>query len=251
MAMGKNIMELLFRVKADDAKKDIKQVGDGLKKVGTGGKVAQKGLNFMSGGLKKVGLAIKAAGIGLLIGVLSQLTGLFSQNQKTSDTFARIMLKLKPIFDALGKAIEIVASFLEGLIDIVSNVIGALFGFSGASNDAANSLVEQRNKVKLLSAELALLQLEYQREAELMRQIRDDESKSIEERIQANFELGKVLAQQLEEEKRLANESLRLAEMELAMNKDNIDLQTALIDAKTKMAEIDERITGQRSEQIN
>ena len=250
MAMGKNIMELLFRVKADGAKKDIKQVGDGLKKVGTGGKVAQKGLNFMGNGLKKVGLAIKAAGIGLLIGVLSQLTGLFSQNQKTSDTFARIMLKLKPIFDALGKAIEFVAGLLEGMIDIVSSVVGALFGFSGAANDAANSLVEQRNKVKLLTAELAMLQLEYQREAEIMRQIRDDESKSIDERIQANFELGKVLAEQLEEEKRLAMESLRLAEMELAMNKDNIDLQTALIDAKTKMAEIEERITGQRSEQL-
>lgn len=250
MAMGKQELVLFFKVAAEKAKKNIKEVGDGLKKVGTGGKTAQKGLNFMSGGLKKVGLAIKAAGIGLLIGVLSQLTGLFSQNQKTSDTFARIMLKLKPIFDALGKAIEIVAGFLEGLIDIVSNVIGALFGFSGASNDAANALVEQRNKVKLLTAELALLQLEYQREAEIMRQIRDDESKSIEERIQANFELGKVLAEQLEEEKRLANESLRLAEMELAMNKDNIDLQTALIDAKTKMAEIEERITGQRSEQL-
>ena len=34
------------------------------------------------------------------------------------------------------------------------------------------------------------------------------------------------------------------------MNKDNIDLQTAVIEAKTKLAEIDERITGQRSEQL-
>ena len=250
MAMGKNIMELLFRVKADDAKKDIKEVGDGLNKVGSGGKLAQKGLGFMSNGFKKVGLAMKAAGIGLFVGLLSQLTGLFQSNQKTSDAFSRIMLKLKPIFDAVGKALEFVVGLLEGMIDIVSNVIGSLFGFADASNNAADALVEQRNKVKLLNAELALIQLQYQREAELMRQIRDDESLSIEERIAANFELGKILAEQLEIERNAASQSLRLAEMELALNEENIDLQTALIDAKTKLAEIDERITGQRSEQL-
>jgi hypothetical protein len=250
MAMGKNIMELLFRVKADDAKKDIKEVGDGLNKVGSGGKLAQKGLGFMSNGFKKVGLAMKAAGIGLFVGLLSQLTGLFQSNQKTSDAFSRIMLKLKPIFDAVGKALEFVVGLLEGMIDIVSNVIGSLFGFADASNNAADALVEQRNKVKLLNAELALIQLQYQREAELMRQIRDDESLSIEERIAANFELGKILAEQLEIERNAASQSLRLAEMELALNEENINLQTALIDAKTKLAEIDERITGQRSEQL-
>ena len=38
--------------------------------------------------------------------------------------------------------------------------------------------------------------------------------------------------------------------MELDQNKDNIDLQVALINAKTEMADLDERITGQRSEQL-
>ena len=68
--------------------------------------------------------------------------------------------------------------------------------------------------------------------------------------FRSNFELGKVLAEQMEHEKALAMEGLRLAEMELALNEDSIDLQTKLIDAKTKLAEIDERITGQRSEQL-
>jgi len=250
MATGKKEIVLLFKAATEKAQKNIKNVGDGLKQVGTKGKLAQKGLGFMSKGLKGIGIAIKAAGIGLFISLLSQLTGLFSSNQKTTDAFQRILLKLKPIFDAIGKAIEIVVGVLESLVDLFMSTIGALFGFSSASNDAASALVEQRNKVQLLTAELALLQLQYQREAELMRQIRDDEARSIDERIQANFELGKVLAEQMEQEKALAMEGLRLAEMELALNEDNIDLQTKLIDAKTKLAEIDERITGQRSEQL-
>ena len=83
-----------------------------------------------------------------------------------------------------------------------------------------------------------------------MRQIRDDESKTIEERIQANFELGKVLEEQLRHERSIANEFLKLAEMELMVNEDNIELQKKVLDQKVKLAEIDERITSQRSEQL-
>ena len=257
MAVGKKVMELLFKVSAKKAKDDIKEVGDGLKKVGIGGKLAQGGLNLMSRGFKGIGVAIKAAGIGLFIGLLSQLTGLFQQNQKTADTFQRIMIKLKPVFDAVGKVIEFVATVLEKLIDLFTGAIGFIGKLIGVTNDAtsasddfAASLVEQRKKVQLLESELAMLQLQYQREAELMRQIRDDEARTIDERIQANFELGKVLEEQLRHERSIANEFLKLAEMELMVNEDNIELQKKVLDQKVKLAEIDERITSQRSEQL-
>ena len=96
--IGKQFIDLFFRVETKDAKKDIDDVGDGLKGVGTSGKIAEGGLNLVRKGFKGIGLAIKAAGIGLVIGLLSQLTGVFQSNQKVADTFGRIMLKLKPIF---------------------------------------------------------------------------------------------------------------------------------------------------------
>jgi hypothetical protein len=257
MAAGKKVMELLFRVKSKEAKQDIKEVGDGLGNVGKKGKIAQGGLNLMSKGFKGIGVAMKAAGIGLFIGLLSQLTGLFQQNQKTADTFQRILIKLRPVFDAVGKVIEFVATVLETLIDLFTGAIGWIGDLIGVTNSAtsasdnfADSLVEQRKKVQLLESELAMLQLQYQREAELMRQIRDDEMLSIDERIQANYELGKVLEEQLRHERNIAAEFLQLAEMELSVNKDNIELQKAVMDQKVKLAEIDERITGQRSEQL-
>tara|TARA_R100001443_G_scaffold36260_3_gene50117 strand:- start:159 stop:2501 length:2343 start_codon:yes stop_codon:yes gene_type:complete len=257
MAAGKKVMELLFRVKSKEAKKDIKEVGDGLSNVGKKGKIAQGGLNLMGKGFKGIGVAIKAAGIGLFVGLLSQLTGLFSQNQKTADTFQRIMIKLQPVMDAVGKVIELLAAGLEKMVDWITQAIGWIGDLIGVSNSfgdsvnaSADALVNQRKKVQLLEAELGLLQLQYQREAELMRQIRDDESLSIQERIDANYELGKVLEEQLQRERDIASESLYLAELELSRNKNNVELQVALLDAKTKLAEIDERITGQRSEQL-
>jgi hypothetical protein len=114
----------------------------------------------------------------------------------------------------------------------------------------ANNITKMRNEVKLADAQQRQLQLTYQREAELQRQLRDDISLTFEERIAANEELGRVLDEQFAEEQALAQKKVDLAELELSRNKTNIDLQVALIDAKTELADLDERITGQRSEQL-
>ena len=42
--IGKQFIDLFFRVETKDAKKDIDDVGDGLKGVGTSGKIAEGGL---------------------------------------------------------------------------------------------------------------------------------------------------------------------------------------------------------------
>jgi hypothetical protein len=234
--MGKKKIDIELNVKAKKAAKDLKTVDKGLTGIGKAGKMA-------GGGFKVMGTAMKAAGIGIIVTLFGKLVEVLMKNQKFMDAMNKIFLALEPILMAVAEVISIV---VEGL----ANLIGTAMSAAGATNKLTAGLVDQRKKVQLLEAELGLLQLQYQREAELMRQIRDDESLSIDERINANRELGKVLEEQLEHERSIAMESLRLAEIELAINKDNIELQVALTEAKTKMAEIDERITGQRSEQL-
>lgn len=257
MALGKQFIDLFFRVETKKAQKDIEDVGDGLDNVGKKGKVASGGLKLVGNGFKFIGGAIKAAGIGLLVGLLAQLTGIFQSNQKTADTFGRIMIKLQPVFQAIGDVIGIVAEGLEKLIDLftgainwLGSLIGLSDGYASSSADLADEIINLRNEQKLMNAELALTQLQYQREAELQRQIRDDTSRTMEERIAANQELGNILQQQSNEEIEMANVGLELAEKELSLDRDNIDLQVAVIEAKTKLAEINERITSQRSEQL-
>ena len=113
-----------------------------------------------------------------------------------------------------------------------------------------NAITQLRNEVKLAEANQRKLQLTYQKDAELQRQIRDDVSKTFEERIAANTKLGEILDEQFLKEQALAQKKIDLAALELSKNKENIDLQVALINAKTEMADLDERITGQRSEQL-
>ena len=114
----------------------------------------------------------------------------------------------------------------------------------------AKAITALRNEVKLAEANQRQLQLTYQRDAELQRQIRDDISLTFEERIAANEELGRILDEQFAKEQALAQKKIELAQLELGQNKDNVDLQVALINAKTELADLDERITGQRSEQL-
>ena len=114
----------------------------------------------------------------------------------------------------------------------------------------AKNLIAMQNEVKLADALQRKLQLTYQREAEIQRQIRDDVNLTIEERIAANEELGKILDAQFAAEKALADKKLALAQLELSRNEDNIDLQVAVINAETELADLQERITGQRSEQL-
>lgn len=255
--IGKQFIDLFFRVETKEAQKDIDNVGDGLDNIGKKGRIASGGLKLIGNGFKFIGGAIKAAGIGLLVGLLAQLTGVFQSNQKVADTFGRIMLKLKPIFDVIGDVLAFVVGLLETLIDLFSgainfigNLIGVTDGYASSTADLADEIVRLRNEQKLMNAELELTKLQYQREAELQRQIRDDTSKTMEERIEANEQLGKILQEQFEEEREMALVGLDLAQKELELEQDNIDLQVAVIEAKTRLAEIDERITGQRSEQL-
>ena len=119
-----------------------------------------------------------------------------------------------------------------------------------ASVDTATELTNQRKEVELLDAGQQKLMLGYQNQAELQRQIRDDESLTFQERIAANQELGRILDEQLATEQSLAQKKLDLAQKELDLNKDNHELQLAVIAAETELVDIEERITGQRSEQL-
>ena len=118
-----------------------------------------------------------------------------------------------------------------------------------AAKESANAIVELRKEVELAEVQLQGLTLQYQNQAETLRQQRDDTRLSIEERIKANEKLGEVLRKQTQEELALAQKKLNLAQKELALNPQNIENQKALQQAKNGILEVEERINSQRSEQ--
>lgn len=138
------------------------------------------------------------------------------------------------------------ASLVESVTEFAKETIKA----TKAAVNQADALVKLRNEVKLLEADQRALILVRQKEAEDQRQIRDDISQTLADRIAANEKLGEIQAKQLAEETAIAEKRISLARQELALDKNNIELQVALKDAKTELFDIEERIGGQKSEQL-
>jgi len=86
--------------------------------------------------------------------------------------------------------------------------------------------------------------------AEVQRQIRDDETKTFEQRLEANKKLGEILDTQEKDMLELADKRVNAAKLELDANKDNIDLQNAYQQALNDRAAVEAQIAGFRSEQL-
>ena len=240
-----------------------KTTGDLQKKMEGGFKSAEKGAEGASKGIKGLGTRFKtlasATGIVFLLTEAFQLLReLLMGNQKVADTLSKVFTTVEIVFNNVFNAVSTLIGELRNLSSFsLKDVFTAFTNFGNAVSsagdgalDTANKLVELRNEVKLAEAQQQLLMLQYQREAEIQRQIRDDVSKTIEERQAANVRLGGILDEQAAEELKLSNKRLELALLEQSINKDSIDAEVEVINARKEIADINERITGQRSEQL-
>ena len=119
-----------------------------------------------------------------------------------------------------------------------------------ANFENAKTQVELKNNAILAQAALQGLIEKNDLAAEKQRQIRDNETKTFAERIEANEELGRVLEKQEKNMKALADARIAAAQFEADQNKGNVELQAALQEAINEKAAIEAQIAGFKSEQL-
>jgi len=143
--------------------------------------------------------------------------------------------------------------------EVVDVFTGVDESFEKVAEKVKNYAVQTFNSAKAnvelsKSAEIAAVQVQgliekYDRQAESLRQVRDDTSRTFEERIQANKDLGVVLEEQMTQMLALRQIELNAAQADL----DKLDNQENLIkvlEAKNELAAVEAQITGFRSEQL-
>lgn len=138
----------------------------------------------------------------------------------------------------------------DKITETVIDATSAIADYTKSTWEQAEAITEARKQMQFSEVESRKLQLAYQLQAEELRQIRDDETKSFEERIDANKRLGEVLVESAEAEKgeiqkridALANEN-----SQLGITQERLLAIEAL---KVEQLDIDERIAGFRSEQL-
>ena len=163
----------------------------------------------------------------------------------------------KGAFDSVKEAGKEYVDVLTGVDDTVDkvvettkDVIEATTNYTNSIIDQAKNITELNNLNKIARAQNAGIIEDYDRQAEIQRQLRDDTRLTVEERIVANEKLAELLKEQQELMETNAKIAVAAAEAELALDENNIDLKVALIEAENELEAVKARVTGLTSEQL-
>ena len=134
------------------------------------------------------------------------------------------------------------------IADIYNDIESAVSGYVSSTIEQAQGITAVTNAALLAEVQFAALNAQNLKNAELQRQIRDDETKTFAERIAANDKLKEVLEEQEIAQKAQVQLQIDAAQAQFNIN-DSVENRIALGQANNAMLELEETITGQLSEQ--
>ena len=154
----------------------------------------------------------------------------------------------KQVADNFSEAVSEVGALATATYEGVSKVMEDLDVKSAVTR--AKNLVELKKNYERVALEQQRLIEQYDEEAEKQRQIRDDVSKSVDERIAANKELGEVLIRQNAAEQKAAQANINNLKQQIKLEGESEELKNSLYSAETELLAISAKVTGLKSEQL-
>tara|TARA_R110002111_G_scaffold168965_7_gene234986 strand:+ start:724 stop:2700 length:1977 start_codon:yes stop_codon:yes gene_type:complete len=154
----------------------------------------------------------------------------------------------KQVADNFSEAVSEVSTLVTATVDGVSKAINEMDVAAAVSR--AKNLVELRKNYERVALQQQRLIEQYDEEAEKQRQIRDDVSKGIDERIAANNKLGEVLKKQLAAESALAQSNIDNLKQQIELEGESEELKNSLYAAETELLALSAKATGFKSEQL-
>ena len=166
---------------------------------------------------------------------------------------------IKDTKDALiesGK--EIVGDFTEAVGEITNIATVVQDEFKKTFEDVTvNSIIEQGKAITATKKNYELLSLQQQRlieqydiEAETQRQIRDDVSLDITERIAANERLGQILLDKNTAEQEAIDAQIASLQQRIALEGTSVELTNEIFALETEKIAVQATVTGLESEQL-
>ena len=173
--------------------------------------------------------------------------------KKAQDNLDKTTLKIILLNGEVAKAgKDIVNNVVEAVTEvgaIGTTVVEELGKVSVASAlETAKTNTALKKSAEIATAQSRILLEQYDRQAELQRQIRDDETKSISERQAANNELNNILDKQEEEMTKNAKLVKAAAQAQFDLTGKTEDY-VAVLEAEAEIQAVAATVTGFRSEQ--
>ena len=191
-----------------------------------------------------------------LSGGLAKMKGLFVMMQQALEPLVKglvdgFVVALDKALQAVGWLGEKLQQFLRFIgADEWANKLETFATKTAEMAEASQELAIAEEQLARKQREARKTMLEYQRQAEELRQTRDDATKSAEEQEEANRKLLALLQEQKKVEGGIQQEAIRVAKLRIQLNGETTENLDALADAETEYADVIERITGQSSEAI-
>ncbi len=153
-----------------------------------------------------------------------------------------------------GKEFTDVLTGVDGTFDKVvdgtKKVATAVGNYTSKTIKAGQAMTKLNKESELADALSQGLIEKYDLQAEKLRQVRDDERLSMDERIKANEELGEVLKEQEKVMLENAQAVVDAKARQLKLDKDNIEFQKEYMAAVNELAGVEAQVAGFRSEQL-
>ena len=156
--------------------------------------------------------------------------------------------------DALNAGLDIVNNFSEAVGEVSTLANKTIEGVKeislSASFEQAKSITQNKKNFELLALQQQRLQLQYQRDAEKLRQIRDNDQLSIQERIEANDKLAETLKKQGDAEAGTIKARISALLQEQSALGVTAERTNEIFQLNTDLIDLNERLAGQESEQL-
>ena len=258
---------------SDQAAKDVQKVDNATENLNTGIILATDSLDRMSGGavsafgkvlngvkasiigIKGFKAALASTGIGLLVIAVGSLSAYFTQTERGAQKLEVAMAGLRIAFakiteGATGLFMELtpLGVAIETVGAIVENVTPALKDFVSEVNDAvdaATKLADRSIKLREDQRSLSLAFAEGRAQIKEYNLIAEDTTKGLEERLEAAQKAIDIEKSLMAERQRLAEEEVAIQKQNMALSESTeedkqklVDLEVALINIRTESAEM-------------
>ena len=151
-------------------------------------------------------------------------------------------------FDTIKEAGKETVDVFTGVDDSFDKVADTIVKYTTETLKQADAITQTAKAADRAAVQFAMLNAQYLKDAEVQRQIRDDETKTFAERIEANNKLNDILGEQQELQREQVQIGIDAAQQQYDINASEENF-IALQEAKVAMLELEETITGQLSEQ--
>jgi len=211
-------------------------------------------VNFFKNAFEKPGEFVEDLGKKIKENLIERFNSLLEVGGFLASAFKNLFTgefdkALQNVKDAAKESLDVVT----GIDDTGNKLVEAgkkIIDYTKNVVKAAQANVDLQNNAELAAARLGGLIEKFDRQAEKERQIRDDTTKSIQDRIDANNRLGVVLEESQKAQLAQAGLLIQAADANLKKDSTSIEFQKAKIEAQNQYAAVLAQVEGFRSEQL-